>query len=163
MLLIITTLKDEHGNSPITNCSDGTYCCGADEANSCCQSSTSKFRLAATIGLSSSTSSDTSGTATPGTTTSPAQGTTTLGSTNTAAAGGNGLSPSSKIGIGVGVPVGILAALAVGVSLGYAYRRRKGKFYELEATEAGPGSGKLPGPQTLRPIEADGTSRAEME
>ncbi|KAF8851907.1 hypothetical protein BDZ45DRAFT_765285 [Acephala macrosclerotiorum] len=130
----LCTTKAE-GGDPTTNvavgqCSDGSWCCGGVNAT-CCQAKAGVV-LAATIGVSS-TSSSASSSATSQTSssmgTSTSSGTSSTSSTSatntpTSNASSGELGSGAKIGIGVGVAGGVIAIVTVAGAFFILRKRR---------------------------------------
>jgi hypothetical protein len=100
------------GNVVVSQCADGSWCCHgpSDNATQCCQQKQGVV-LAATIGVSTSTSTADWSPTMPASSTSPA---TSMPS--------DGLSSPAQIGLGIGLTLGLILAA---VAIIWAVRRRR--------------------------------------
>ncbi|KAH8722911.1 hypothetical protein GQ44DRAFT_729061 [Phaeosphaeriaceae sp. PMI808] len=116
---------DLHGHKTIQNCTDGTWCCGADETASCCSNGSPKIKLAATVGLPVSSSASSSSSSTP--TFSQTSPSTSPSTSNTPSDSPSGMSIGAKAGIGIGVALGVCILIGILVGL-YVRRSRQNKL-----------------------------------
>ncbi|KAF2093989.1 hypothetical protein NA57DRAFT_80992 [Rhizodiscina lignyota] len=152
----------EWGKTALSQCSDGTWCCGSDEESTCCQTGSNKFRLAATVGASTSTSTQsTSTTSTPRKTssTSSASASATSLSRNTS------ITDGAKAGIAVGVVVGTVALAGFGYLIWRRIKHNSVTSDTLREKGLEPNKSLLPYEidGNIAPMEADGTPRAEID
>ena len=171
----------------MTNCSDGTFACGFEQnSNYCAASNASKrFKLAATVGVPSTTSSATSSASAPppsSTSSSSASSTATDSSSSsqpTESSSSGGLSSGAKAGIGIGVALGVLMMAALGFFTFRLYRkvsRMEGGAGKLETDQTEPARKEAPQEITQPPFtqppaelpaghlahEADSRTRSEL-
>ncbi|RFU25700.1 hypothetical protein B7463_g10638, partial [Scytalidium lignicola] len=124
MLMRAADHQDYKGDAQLSQCPDGTWCCGYDATNNCCES-TNTFALAATLGATTSTTSSTPPpSSTASTSTSPSQSSTSSISPS-ASSHSHGLSTGARAGVGTGVALGGLALLVIlGVAIVWFRKRR---------------------------------------
>ena len=123
-LLAKTRIQDKNGNTAVTNCTDGTWCCGSDEQGSCCGSGANKFRLADSIGVSTFTIPPSSSITSVATTTSVIlPSITSSAPSTTPSEHSKGLGARAQIGIGVGLAAGTI--VVAGLVMILLLRRRR--------------------------------------
>lgn len=105
-------------DAQVTDCGDGTFCCGADQQG-CCGRHQGVFLVNGTAASSLPSSTSTSASSTSPTTTTPIPAVDVKNAQSST-------QPSAKVGIGVGVGVGGAVALA-GLVVGIYFRRKKRK------------------------------------
>ncbi|KAF2114735.1 hypothetical protein BDV96DRAFT_632194 [Lophiotrema nucula] len=141
--------EDQDGHAFMVQCSDDTWCCGRNNEG-CCGNAEEVFRLAATVGITSTTISHTSVSSSSTSVSTPLVQTTqdsvTATSSSPSDAHSSSLTTSSKIGIGVGIPIGvILVATLIGLWL--LRRRKRTHVHEAPGYSAYAGSSQWPGNQ----------------
>ena len=117
-LELMQTQQHRDWSQTVQNCTDGTWCCRADEAASCCSNNAvTKFRLAPIIGVSPS-----SAVSTTTLSTSPSTPNAARSPSSTQAAPSAGLSTGAKAGIGTGVALGFVALITIVLTM---WRRKR--------------------------------------
>ncbi|KAH6639422.1 hypothetical protein C7974DRAFT_131060 [Boeremia exigua] len=117
-------------NAPVRNCGGNAWCCG-DET--CCQTASNIFQLAATVGPSSSVPSETPASSTSTSTLTSTSTSPSATSSHAETPTSRGLSTGAKAGVGVGAAVVVLVAILTAFLL---FRRRKSKSAEHDQTGA---------------------------
>lgn len=137
----------------MTNCIDGTWCCGSSNETDCCDKNLG-FQLAPSIAPYAATSTTVTTTTATLSASSPSTPVNTNGPSS--ANGVNGLG----IGLGVALGVVLLADVVVGIVLYRRHRARRGGHIQQSGTykENGqflPDSIIHEAPAQMRPVELD--------
>ena len=115
-LELMLTQQHRDWSQTVQNCTDGTWCCRADEAASCCSNNAvTKFRLAATNGVPLPSTVST-------TTLSPSTSTAEPSPSSTQVEPSTGLGTGAKAGIGTNVALGFVALITIVVIM---WRRKR--------------------------------------